>query len=380
MIHTGALSGIQVLDLSRMLPGPYCSMILADHGARVIAIEDGRYRAEGNFVGNLYRNKQHMTLDLKTPQGKKILFRLVQKADVFIEGFRPGVVKKLGIDYPVLKEINPKLVYCAITGYGQSGGLENTPGHDVNFLSYSGVLEQIGSLGGPPVIPGIQIADIAGGAMNAAMGILLALFAREKTGQGQYVDISMTDGSLGLMQVVLFFRELFGRTPQRGDGLLSQGYACYNTYETNDGRYLSLGALEPRFWKPLCHHLGLLEFAPLQFDDSRQKEMIHQLQTLFKQKSLATWEKELAGLDICWAPVRTLDEALEDPMFKARDMVIKGEEGALQPAIGIPVKLSGTPGTLRTQPVGFGENTREVLQQLGYSDREIEAFQQEGII
>ena len=380
MIHTGALSGIQVLDLSRMLPGPYCSMILADHGARVIAIEDGRYRAEGNFVGNLYRNKQHMTLDLKTPQGKEILFRLVHEADVFIEGFRPGVVKKLGIDYPALKEVNPGLVYCSITGYGQSGGMENTPGHDVNFLSYSGVLDQIGALDGPPVIPGIQIADMAGGAMNAAIGILLALFSREKTSQGQYIDISMTDGSLCLMQVVLFFRELFGQTPQRGDGLLSQRYACYNTYETNDGRYLSLGALEPRFWKPLCHHLGVAAFVPLQFDPSRQSKMIHHFQTLFKQMSLAAWEKELAGVDTCWAPVRTLDEALDDPLFKARDMVIKGEEGTLQPAIGIPVKLSTTPGALRTPPVGFGENTREILRQLNYSDREIEAFQQGGII
>ncbi len=380
MFNAGALSTIKVLDLSRMLPGPYCSMMLADHGAQVIAIEDKRYKEEGNFVGNIYRNKRHMTLDLKTRGGKKILFDLVKDADVFIEGFRPGVVKKLGIDYKVLNALNPKLIYCSLTGYGQSGSLKDTAGHDVNYLSYAGLLDQIGMPGTPPIIPGIPIADLAAGSMNAAIGILLALFSREKTGKGQSVDISMTDGSLGLMMLPMFFREVFGETPVRGQGFLSHRYACYNTYETMDGRYLSIGAVEHRFWKILCRYLDVGEYEALQYDEACKDEIIEKFRAIFRQKTLLSWEKELSSLDVCFAPVRTLDEVLEDPFFKTRQMVVDGvgENNNGNKTIGIPVKLGGTPGSLRTPPVCFGENTKEILKEMNYSKEEIEAFKREG--
>lgn len=382
MHNAGALSKIKVLDLSRLLPGPYCSMILADHGAEVIAIEDRRYEEEGHFLRNLYRNKKHMTLDIKTPGGKEIFFRLVKEADVFIEGFRPGATKRLGIDYDALRDVNPGIIYCSITGYGQSGCLKDVTGHDVNYLSYTGLLDQIGIPGSPPVIPGIPIADIAGGSMNAVIGILLALFARERTGKGQYIDISMTDGALSLMHLALFYRDKFGEIFQRGDGLLSHRYACYNTYETADGRYLSLGAVEYRFWKTICEHLDVPEYVSLQHDESRAREITDRFRIIFKEKTLAEWEKELAEVDTCWAPIRNLDEALKEPIFRERQMVmtIEGEKGPIKQTIGIPVKLSGTPGSLRTPSVHLGENTSDILVTMGYSEEEIEDLKREGAI
>ena len=220
MPKPGALTGVNVLDLSRLLPGPYCSMILADHGARVIAVEDKRFLADGLFFNLINRNKEHMSLNLKTEKGKEIFFRLIQNTDVLLEGFRPGVVDRLGVGYETVREVNPKIIYCSITGYGQDGPFRDRVGHDANYLSYAGVLDLIGEKDRPPSIPGVQIADIAGGGMNAAIGILLALFAREKTGKGQYIDISMTDGMVGLLPAALFFRQLTGQEPARADGFL----------------------------------------------------------------------------------------------------------------------------------------------------------------
>lgn len=384
MLNPGALSNLKVLDLSRMMPGPYCSMILADHGAQVIAVEDRRYEAEGSFVRNLYRNKRHMTLDLKTGPGKKILCKLAESADVFIEGFRPGVVKNLGIDYDTLSRMNSGLVYCSITGYGQDGPHKAKAGHDVNYLSYAGVLDQIGVPGLPPVIPNFPIADIAAGALNAVIGILMALNAKQMTGKGQHIDISMTDGSLGLLQLTMFFRDLYGETPTRGQGFISHRYACYTTYETRDGRYLSIGAVENRFWKVLCEHLGMAEYIPLQYEEARKDEIIDTFREVFKTKTLDEWDRELSGLDVCYAPVRTLDEVLEDPFFESRQMVAapQGEQGANFDSyqIGIPIKMKGTPGSLRTPPVRFGENTGEVLSDLGYSKGEIERLKKSGVI
>ena len=262
MNKNGALAGIKVLDLSRLLPGPYCSMVLADHGAAVIAVEDRRFLADGLFLNNVNRNKRHMTLNLKSKEGMEIFFRLAKEADVVLEGFRPGVVDKLGVGYDAVCKVNPKIIYCSITGFGQNGPFRERVGHDANYLSFAGVLDLIGEAKRPPSIPGVQIADIAGGGMNAVIGILLALFARENTGKGQYIDISMTDGVVGMLPLVQFFQNLTGKAPARGNALLSHRYACYNTYETADGRYLSIGAVEHRFWKQLCELLGLPNIQP----------------------------------------------------------------------------------------------------------------------
>jgi crotonobetainyl-CoA:carnitine CoA-transferase CaiB-like acyl-CoA transferase len=378
----GALSGITVIDLSRLLPGPYCSMILADHGARVIAVEDKRFLADGLFFNLINRNKEHMSLNLKTDQGREIFFRLLEKADVLMEGFRPGVVDRLGVDYKTVSRVNPKIIYCSITGYGQNGPFRDRVGHDVNYLSYAGVLDLIGEKDRPPSIPGVQIADIAGGGMNAAIGILLALFAREQTAKGQYIDISMTDGMVGFLPAALFFRQLTGQEPRRADGLLSHRYACYNTYETADGRYLSIGAVENRFWKQLCDTLEVSEFAPLQYDDQRREEILQYMRDTFKQKSLDEWDAILADLDICWGKIQSTREVLEDPLFRQREMVveIEGPNGQNSKTLGVAVKLSDTPGTIRSDPVNFGESTTDVLQELGYSQEEIKNFEDNDVI
>ena len=377
----GALAGVNVIDLSRLLPGPYCSMILADHGARVIAVEDKRFLADGLFFNLINRNKEHMSLNLKTEKGKEIFFRLIQNTDVLLEGFRPGVVDRLGVDYQTVREINPKIIYCSITGYGQDGPFRDRVGHDANYLSYAGVLDLIGEADRPPSIPGIQIADIAGGGMNAAIGILLALYARQKTGKGQYIDISMTDGMVGFLPAALFFRRLTGQEPARADGFLSHRYACYNTYETADGRFISIGAVENRFWRQLCDVLGVPEYAELQYDDQHRKEILNFVRNAFKQKTLDEWDTVLGDLDICWGRVQSLSEVLEDPLFRQRKMVvdIKGNDGKTSKTLGVPVKLSETPGAVRTPPVDFGESTPDILRKLGYSEKDIEEFAKAGV-
>lgn len=382
MLKPGALDGITVIDLSRLLPGPYCSMILADHGARVISIESRKFIADGLFFNTVNRNKEHMTLNLKTDQGKKIFFQLIEKADVMLEGFRPGVVERLGVDYKRVHQKNPKIIYCSISGYGQTGGFVDRVGHDVNYLSTSGVLDLIGEPDRPPSIPGIQIADIGGGAMNAAIGILLALFARQNTGKGQFVDISMTDGMVGFLPAALYFQQLTGQDPRRADAMLSHRYACYNTYETADGRYLSIGAVEYRFWKTLCDHLDVPEYAALQYDDSRRQEILDFMRSTFKQKTLPQWEDELADMEICWGRIQTLSEVIADPLFREREMILQVEEasGQKQTVIGVPVKLSDTPGSVRSASVDFGASTAAILKELGYSEKEIKQFTETEVI
>ncbi len=382
MTKPGALSGTTVIDLSRLLPGPYCSMILADHGARVIAIEDKRFLADGLFLNIINRNKEHMALNLKTAAGKKIFFQLVENADVVLEGFRPGVVDRLGVDYKSVRQVNPRTVYCSITGYGQNGPYRDRVGHDVNYLSFAGVLNLIGEADRPPSIPGVQIADIAGGGMNAAIGILLALFAREKTGQGQYIDISMTDGMVGFLPAALFFSQLTGRDPKRADGILSHRYACYNTYETADGQYLSIGAVENRFWKKLCEVLEMPDYAALQYNDRHRREILDFMRAAFRKKTLDEWEATLGDLDICWGRVQSLSEVLDDPLFRQREMIveIKGPDSKKSKTLGVPVKLSDTPGSVRTAPVGFGESTAAILEELGYTSEEIKALAEKEVI
>ena len=380
MLDQGALTGLTVLDLSRLLPGPYCSMILADHGARVIAVEDKRFQADDFFVDTVYRNKEHMSLNLKSEAGQEAFFRLVDKADVLIEGFRPGVVERLGVDYPTVSRIKPAIIYCSITGYGQTGPCRDTAGHDVNYLAASGVLDLIGEADRPPSIPGIQIADLVGG-LNAVAGILMALRARDIDGQGQHIDISMTDSVLGLLPLVQFLRGRTGREPQRGNDPLSHHYAFYNTYETKDKRYIAMGALENRFWTRVCEHFGCPEYGPLQYDQARRQEIIDHFRDLFARKTLQEWEQDLAGLDACVEPIRTVKEALEHPLFRERQTVqpmADTEQG--QDHLGVWIKMGRTPGRLRTPSARFGQDTGKILGELGFSEEEIEGMRSQSIV
>ena len=382
MLNKGALTGYTVLDLSRLLPGPYCSMILADHGARVIVIEDRRFEQDDFFIYPVYRNKEHMTLNLKSDEGQRIFKQLLDKADVVLEGFRPGVVERLRVDYKSVSRKHPKIVYCSISGYGQTGSLSNRVGHDVNYLAQAGVLDMIGSDTGPPVIPGVQIADIAGGAFNAALGILMALLARERSGRGQYIDISMTDGILGLLTAPLFVQEHSGQESKRGNFRLSQRYACYNIYETKDGRYVSIGAVEFKFWKRLCEVLAIPQYIDSQYDDKKRTEIIDTLRSEFKKKSLADWESILGEQDVCWAPVRTKEEAIEDPLFQQRNVISKITDRNAKPHSmpGNPIKLSDTPGTVYRNPPKFGQDTEAILSELGYDGEQIEKFQKDKVV
>ena len=298
----GSLTGIRVLDLSRLLPGPYCSMLLADHGAEVISIEDRRFEADDLFFTSLYRNKKHLSLNLKSEEGKEIFNQLADQCDVLIEGFRPGVAARLGIDFDTIHQRFPAIVYCSISGYGQTGPWADKAGHDINYLGTSGILDLIGPAQGPPSIPGIQIADI-GGSLNAVIGILLALLARNSSGEGQYVDISMTDGLLGFLSLPHYFYLQTGTSPKRSNELLSHRFGCYNTYETADGSSIAVGALEHRFWRQLCSALSVEHYIDLQFDESRRQEIITELRTIFLTRSGEEWEEylhDLAVSELCY--------------------------------------------------------------------------------
>ncbi|MBW2356312.1 MAG: CoA transferase [Deltaproteobacteria bacterium] len=382
MPNQGALKGISILDLSRLLPGPDASRILADHGARVISVEDKRFLADGLFMTTVNRNKEHVSLNLKTEAGREIFFKLAERSDVVMEGFRPGVVDRLGVGYEAVRQVRPDVIYCSITGYGQDGPFRDRAGHDVNYLSQAGVLGLIGEADRPPSIPGIQIADMVGGGLNAVIGILLALHHRSQTGQGQYIDISMTDGSVALLPFAQFWRDLTGKEPQRGDTLLSHRYACYNTYQTADGRHLSIGAVENRFWKNLCDHFGVPEFTPLQYDDSRRREIIAFFRERFKTKTLDQWTEELGPLDVCFGRIQSFDEVFDDPLFIARQMVVDlpSPDGRPGKALGVPVKLSASPGAVRTPAAAFGASTRAVLAELGYSPADIDRLAAEEVI
>lgn len=323
-----------------------------------------------------------MVLNLKTNEGKEIFYVLAKKADVVIEQFRPDVVKSLGVDYESMQKINSRLIYCSITGYGQYGPYRNMVGHDVNYLGFSGALSLIGEKNGIPRIPGMQIADIAAGGMNAAIGILMALIERERSGQGQYIDISMTDGMIGILTVPLYFYLKNNEIPEKSNTFLSHRYACYNVYETADNKYVCIGALEPRFWKTVCDCLGVPEYYAHQYDDNRRDEIISFMQQTFRKKTRDEWAVELEKLDVCFAPILSLDEVVKDRHFLEREMImrVKGKNNKEMPVVGFPIKLSRTPGYYGSEPEDFGGSTNNILKQIGYSEDEINHFAQKGVI
>lgn len=368
------LTSVRVLDLTRLLPGPYCTMILSDFGAEVIKIEDpqiGDYAREylpkidenSSFFHSLNRNKKSVCLDLKSEEGKNDFLQLVKHADVLVESFRPDVMKRLGLDYELLKEVNPRLIYCAITGYGQTGPYAKYPGHDVNFISYAGLLNLMGERNRKPVIPAAQIADIGGGALPAAVGILLALFEREKSGKGQFVDISMLDGVISWLQILLPSFMSHNEIPKRGEQLLSGARACYEVYETKDHRWISVGALEEKFWRSFCqaiHKSELIEY--LEAPIKKQDEMKKEIQEIISEKTLEEWMDIFSEVDACVSPVLSLEEMIENPQVKAREMIQSITDNKLtMKYIGIPIKLSKTPGKIHSLAPRLGEHTKDIL-------------------
>ena len=392
---TSALEGIKVLDLTRLLPGPHCTLMLADFGADVIKIEEpgrGDYLrwlspAKVGDTGGLFllinRNKRSITLNLKEEAGQKIFYRMVKDADVLIEGYRPGITKRFGIDYDTLKEINPGLVYCSLSGYGKDGPYAQNAGHDTNYISYAGILGMTARINERPVLPAVNIADTLGGTMMALVGILLALQARERTGEGQVVDISMLDGAIFSMAPVASEYFPTNIPPKCGTTQFTGGFACFNVYETSDKKYLGLGAGEPHFWNNLCKYFDKEEYIPIQWLEDKQGELFTFLEEQFKKRTRDEWISVFEGVDVCCTPVYDIAETFADPQVIHRQMVFEMEHKRLGKLkqIGCPIKLSGTPAQFdKTPPPDMGEHTGEILSEFGYSEAEIDSFQKDGIV
>ncbi|MBW3196895.1 CaiB/BaiF CoA transferase family protein [Marinobacter nauticus] len=342
------LANLKILDFSTLLPGPYATMMLADMGAEVLRIEapdrvdlakvmppfDGKFSTTFSYLG---RGKQTLQLNLKQPESVERVKQLVQDYDIVVEQFRPGVMDRLGIGYEVLKAINPKLIYCAITGYGQTGPYKDRAGHDINYLAISGVASHCGRADSGPPPMGIQIADVAGGSHHAVMGILAAVIKRQETGEGAFIDISMTDAAFAL-NAMAGAAALAGGQPQKPESGMLNGGTFYDYYQTRDGRWLSVGSLEPQFSSRLCDTLGLgeLKSYALSQKPEHQQELKAAIKQKIAERSLAEWRQVFADVDACVEPVLTIEEAAEHPQLKARGMVVERDrgDGNLQKQIG----------------------------------------------
>ena len=399
------LQGVRVLDLSRLLPGGFCSLLLADFGADVLKVEDtgmGDYirwsppfyegahpTASSALFLSLNRNKRSIRLDLKSEGGREALLRLVREYDVVLESFRPGVLDRLGVGYERMRQENPGIVFCAISGYGQTGPKRDASGHDMNYLGLVGLLGLTGEHRGEPVQAAGQIADLGGGALMAAFGILAALRERDGdgragsgSGEGQLVDVSMADGALSWLAMVAaaYFAE--DMVPRRGDLPLAGSLICYRPYECADG-WVSLGALEPKFWQAWCRGVGRSELIAAQFEGPGSQAH-EQVKAIFKERTREEWQAFAREHDCCLEPLLELDEALASELVQEREMVVEIEQpGAERPVrqLGIPVKLTRTPGEHARLPgPALGEHTEEVLLDAGYSEEEVADLLQSGAV
>ena len=378
------LAGVRVLDLTRLLPGPVCTMHLADLGADVIKVEDtgaGDYaRTLGAKPGDVSaffrmvnRNKRSVALNLKRDEGRAAFLTLARHADVVVESFRPEVVDALGVGCEAVRAMRPSIVYASITGYGQTGPRAMAAGHDINYLGYAGVLDQTGTRGGPPALSNLQIADLLGGAMTAAVAILAALVGARTTGRRRYVDLSMADGALAHNIFALHALEQEGRTAPRGEDLLTGGVPCYGVYPTKDDRWLAVGALEEKFWRQVCATIGRPDLAVAGLATGAEGARVRaELEAVFGARTQAEWIERFRGVDACVSPVLTPDEALGDEQFAARGMVVTAPDGTRSYAP--PWKLSGHEFRVEREAPAQGRHTVELLREAGYDDVRIRAM------
>ena len=390
----GALDGVVVLDLTRLLPGAFCSQLLADMGAEVIKIEnpDGgdhnrawepRAKQESGSFLLLNRNKKSVTINLKSTSGKMVFKRLAAKADIVLEGYRPGVMDRLGLSYDELSKDNAGLVYCAISGFGQDGPLRNAVGHDLNYLAIAGVLQLFGDAKEGPRVPGLSIADVGGGSLMAATGILAALFWRDRTGKGQFIDISMTDGAVAWL-ALHGADYLFGQVEPRGGERPFIGQApCYGVYACADDRFVALGAIEPHFWKRFCALIDLPETLRTHYPQGEAAEIQRAaISDRMLNRDRDTWVALADKADIPLSPVNSMEEAFRHPQIAHRRMLQTVEhpvEGRV-PQLGFPIKFSRTPCEMREPPPQLGEHNDLILARAGYSLQEIGALHKEGAI
>jgi len=392
------LDHIRILDLSRLLPGPFATMLLADLGAEVIKVEEPllgdysrHYHVKFGEIGAgfamLNRNKKSITLNLKHPRGPEIMKSLAKDADVLIESFRPGVMDRLGAGYSVLSKVNPGLIYCAITGYGQSGPYRDKPGHDLNYMGYSGAASLTGRRGGDHMPLGVQVADIGGGSLMAAFSILAAIIARQHTGRGQFIDVAMTEGVLTWLTTAFASLAACSSEPGRaGEMRLNGGQINYNIYPTLDGRFVALGALEEKFWDNFCRIVNRPDLRGKAFVIGEERERLEEeLRSIFRQRSRDDWVKLLEDKDICFGPVYNIEEALEDPHLKARGVFVGVPAQGCGKVIGVahPVKYSDTPAITRGADIEpkpapqLGEHNDEIYSEIGL---DVKSLREEGII
>lgn len=383
-----ALEGIKIIDFSKWLPGQYCGMVLGDFGADVIKVEDVKGDVTRDFTpakepGMSYwhlmlnRNKRGITVNLKTPAGREVLLRLLKDADVFLEGFRPGYLKMLGLDYESVSKINPRLIYCSITGFGPEGKYKHMPSHDLNVIGLAGVAAP--EDGTDISVPSVQVAAL-GGSLNAISGILMALYARERTGKGQLVNVDLYSSAINAeitaISSVIGCRETgmpsFGRTASH----------YYSVYKTKDGRYLSIGTIEPKFWQKMCRLIDLPELESRQFDFAHSAEIKEKLAAAFAGKTQAEWLELIGKDEFCVTPIRTLQEALDSSLTteQSQMLVTKKEDFGDYTYVKSAAKLSDTPGTIRKRAPYLGEHTQEVLESAGYTKEEIAAMHEKGEI
>lgn len=395
------LSGLRVLDLSLQLPGPFCTMMMADYGADVVKVDEPSPRVRNPFAGEgwggspadryLNRGKRSMTLDLKSEKGKEIFRALAGAADVVIEGFRPGVTERLGVDYATLSEANPRLVYCSISGYGQTGPMRGVAGHDINYISYSGILGSSGRKETPPAIPPVQIGDLFGGALMALSGILMALRSRQTTDRGCWVDVSMTDGAMAMLSIHAAAVLAGMPSPERGTMILTGMYPCYETYRCGCGGYVSVGPLESWFWKNLVTALGREDLIGLQYATGDEGARVKaEMEGIFASRTRDEWVSFFRDRDVCLSPVLSLGEAFEHPNAQARGMVVEVESpfGGRDRQPGRPLKFLSRDrdgdGHRRTAPPArsprLGEHDEEILTELGYGREQIAGFREQGVI
>lgn len=396
------LEGKVILDLSRMLPGPYCTMILSDLGAEVIRVEDpnypygnpgpffqkGQYR-ESAFHSILMRNKKSITLNLKKDKAREIFYELVKKADVVLDTFRPKIMNKLKVDYNTLASINPSIICCSLTGYGQYGPYEQIAGHDLNYIGISGILDLTRERKiynneqqqRNPINPGVQVGDI-GGALVTAIGILGAIIERENNPEkkGQYIDIAMTDSVFSFIPLIAAYH--FSKDMSDLTNILHGDFPFYSVYKTKDNKFLSVGIIEAKFWVEFCKGLNREDLITNQFTLGEDREKVFkEIQKEFLNKTQKEWMEIFINLDACVMPVKSFKEAIQDPQLQARNMVVNIDHpklGKIQ-NIASPIKYSRTPLTIRSNAPKIGQNTKELLDSLGYSAEQIENFKKDGI-
>lgn len=402
-----ALEGIKILDLTRVGPGPFCTMILGDLGSEVIKVEAPADAADRRQAGAfrspskedrreavfnpLDRNKKSLAINLRSEAGREIFYRLVKSADVMVEAYRPGVAKRLKIDYKALSEINPRIIVCSITGYGQNGPYRDLAGHEVNYVAMAGALNLIGEPGRKPAIPLTLVADRGGSAMQATIGILAAVIARSKTGRGQYVDISSMDSVISLLvwpSIAYFYHQII---PERGATTDQGAFPYYGVYRTRDDKYIAIGCIEPWLWEKFCREIGKDEFIPYHFeqehlfvprDGGKWAEITAYLDQLFLTRTRDEWFETLRQKGIPVGKVNSLDEVFADEQVRQRNMLIEIDDPELGKVkqVGIATKLSDTPGKVRSLAPTYGEHTREILGELGYTEEDIDSFYRHKVV